>query len=119
MKRAIMILIFILAALLVGIFVLTERVPPQALTRTTLNLTEQRIYQYAAEYHRLPKALSDLPNLEKNRDSGFVDGWGRPIRYTKEGQKVTLLSLGRDSVPGGSGEDADIELTFTVSEASS
>ena len=41
----------------------------------------------------------------------FLDPWGRPYLYRRPGQagsEYDLLTFGRDGVPGGSGEDADI-----------
>jgi len=86
------------------------------MTRTTIMLTEERIRQYVARHHRLPPTLTDLPELAEDRDSSTLDGWGRPIGYAIEGEVVTLVSLGRDGLPGGDGEDCDVQTTFTVSE---
>ena len=84
-----------------------------------MDITEQRIRAYAAAHRRLPASLSDLPKLEQDRDSELADGWERPIHYRASGQTVTLLSLGKDARPGGTGQDSDIEATFTVLEAPS
>jgi len=40
-----------------------------------------------------------------------LDPWGRPYRYTAQGGKVEIVSLGADGAPGGTGEDADIRNT--------
>lgn len=37
-----------------------------------------------------------------------LDPWGRPYRYTAQGGKIEIVSLGADGAPGGEGEDADI-----------
>ena len=100
---------------LLGLTVLiVETVPSTAMTRTTLSVTEYRIREYVTDYERLPGHLSDLPPLEGSRDSRLTDAWDRPIRYTRDGSTVTLLSLGKDGRPGGSGADADVQLTFRV-----
>lgn len=42
--------------------------------------------------------------------AGLVDPWGRPYLYEHEAgaDSVAVVSLGRDGVEGGDGEDADI-----------
>jgi len=100
-------------------FLLAEMPSPGSMTRGRMYLIKFRIEDYVAEHGRLPASLSDLPPLEGNRISSIVDGWKRPIHYAVNGHSVTLLTLGRDGQPGGVGEDADIEITFTVGEASS
>lgn len=94
-------------------------ITPQSVTRTRMTMAEQRIRKYVAAHRRLPKRLSDLPPLESDRDGSLADGWGRQIQYTKEGQTVTLLSLGKDGHPGGIGDDVDIRVTFAVASRSS
>lgn len=119
MSKLLWIVLFLaVTVLLVGVF-LAEKVPPKALTRTSLILTERRIRTYADEHHRLPGSLSDLPSPERDRDNSLLDGWGRPIRYTCQGHTATLLSLGRDGRAGGLGQDADIETRFAVPVAAS
>ena len=85
--------------------------PPDLDTRNVLAGLKRRICDYVATNHRFPNGLSDLPQL-----NNFSDGWGRQIQYTREGRTVTLLSLGADGRPGGSNQDADITIVFTVPE---
>jgi hypothetical protein len=41
------------------------------------------------------------------------DGWGRELHWVSDGKtRVTVRSLGRDGKPGGTGEDADLEILF-------
>jgi general secretion pathway protein G len=48
------------------------------------------------------------PYLKKAE--GLVDPWGNPYQYRVPGEATPfeLISLGRDNVPGGDGEDNDI-----------
>ncbi len=48
------------------------------------------------------------PYLKKAE--GLLDPWGRPYEYRFPGRKgqIEIFSLGRDNVPGGTGEDQDI-----------
>jgi type II secretory pathway pseudopilin PulG len=119
MRIAIAILVILSVALLAAVLTCVDKIPSNALTRGRMMTTEQRIREYVAVHHCFPTGLSDLPPLEKNRDGDLADGWGRPIQYTIEGQTVTLLSLGKDGRPGGTGQDADIQVSFTIEAASS
>ncbi|NOZ72788.1 MAG: hypothetical protein GXP38_12905 [Chloroflexi bacterium] len=107
-------LVIAAAVLIVMVLVCTENIPPKAITRTRISITKQRVCGYFAVRHRLPAKLSDLQPLKKNRDGSFMDGWGRPIQYTVKDMAVILLSLGKDGQLGGTGEDADIQVTFAV-----
>jgi Type II secretion system (T2SS), protein G len=46
-----------------------------------------------------------------------TDGWGRPILWRVEGDDIILTSYGRDGVPGGAGEDADMIGVFRTRTA--
>jgi hypothetical protein len=105
-------------ALALVVFLLIERIPPDAMTRTRIGIVEERLRRYWAKHGALPTDLSELPELRKDRDSSTLDGWGRPIGYevqrTDNGVRVLLSSLGRDGRLGGSGQDADIVAAFEV-----
>jgi len=45
-------------------------------------------------------------------DPRFYDPWGRPYLYETTDEGISLGSLGRDGVPGGSDDDADTSATF-------
>lgn len=99
-------------AVLVAIFVLfVDTVPPRSMTHTNMHMTKRRILRYATAHDSLPTALDQLPRIE-----GYVndvtDGWGRPILWRIEGNQITLISFGRDGMPGGIGEDADMAGVF-------
>lgn len=120
MSKAYWVALFIALAILamVILIALADRIPPGALTRTRMDITQQRILAYVAAHRRLPASLLELPKVQ-GRDSEISDGWGRPIRYAVNGRTVTLSSLGKDGLPGGTGENSDVDLTFAVPEASS
>lgn len=52
----------------------------------------------------------DVPVLHSRYSREPEDSWHRPIQYTLKDGKSTLQSLGKDGVPGGSGENEDIVL---------
>jgi len=45
-------------------------------------------------------------------DSHFVDPWGRPYIYILRNGRAIVGTYGRDAQEGGSGDDADVWLTF-------
>jgi hypothetical protein len=49
----------------------------------------------------------------------IFDPWGRPYFYQPGALDVTFGSLGRDGVPGGMDEDADVTATFRLATPSS
>ncbi len=63
-------------------------------TPGSLMLTKDRIRMYAAQNHKLPAALSDLPPVAGAETP--LDGWGRPFVYEPQADgSVILRSLGK------------------------
>jgi hypothetical protein len=82
------------------------------MTITAMVVGEERIFDFIHQHQTLPKNLSELPQTDGKID-GTKDGWGRPILYIiGKNDAVTLMSLGSDGKPGGSGEAADIIESF-------
>jgi hypothetical protein len=60
----------------------------------------------------VPPDLTSLP-LATDYTNDVVDGWGQPIQLSVVDNKyIVLRSLGADRIPGGAGEDADMEGRF-------
>jgi hypothetical protein len=73
---------------------LTDRIPPEALTRTRMSGIETRMRSYIASHGRPPSKLSELPQ-RPNYDDSVVDAWGQPIQYDRNADgSVTLISRG-------------------------
>jgi len=109
----------IIFTLTLGLFVAgcIDRIPPTSLTETRMFVTKRRILQYAQAHDQLPPDLSSLPQMA-GYDMSLKDGWGRTLSYqTNSAGTVTLESLGRDGVLGGSGEDADIIRSFPIRDS--
>lgn len=102
----------LLLTTIAGCVSLATVIPPTDHTRTHLAVNKQRLQDYWADHGKLPAQLTDMPT-QPNRDGSIDDGWGRPIVYRQlPDNKAVLCSFGRDGVPGGTGEDADLEETF-------
>jgi len=95
-----------------GAMLLVDRVPPRPQTTATMQGLKRRILRFAHSNGRLPKTLGELPATE-DLANNTQDGWGHPIilSVAPDGT-VTLTSYGKDGVPGGMGDDADIIGTF-------
>jgi hypothetical protein len=109
----------IIFTLSLGLFVAgcIDRIPPTSLTETRMLVTKRRILQYAHTHDQLPSDLSSLPPMP-GYDTSVTDGWGRSLSYqTNTTGIVTLESLGRDGILGGSGADADIIHSFPIRDA--
>jgi len=109
----------IIFTLALGCFVVgcIDRVPPKALTETRMFVTKRRILQYAHTHDQLPPDLASLPPMP-GYDTSITDGWGRTFIYqTNTTGIVTLESLGRDGIVGGSGADADIIHAFPTRDS--
>jgi Type II secretion system (T2SS), protein G len=83
----------------------------QVLTRLRESIERHR--QFTG---RLPPSLTELDVVKKKEGMSVDDGgqpvdrWHNPLQYRVEGDRYTLLSLGADGEPGGSGVDADIDI---------
>lgn len=67
---------------------------------------------YAQAHKAVPSSLDVLPKRE-----GYVnrttDSWNRPLQYhIADDGMLTLTSYGADGKPGGTGEDADISVSY-------
>jgi hypothetical protein len=45
-----------------------------------------------------------------------VDGWGRQIGLSVDGDVITLTSLGADGKPGGTGDNRDFVCSIRVAD---
>jgi hypothetical protein len=95
-------------------FLLVDTVSKETATRSTMWVVKRRILLYAHENNHLPHSLAEIPMLPRHNNS-IKDAWGRPLGYQINDDKtVTLISLGRDGLPGRVGENADIVLSFAI-----
>ena len=91
---------------------LVTTISPRDMTLTAIGETHVRMHLYLQEHRQCPETLSQLPQREgyMNRTT---DGWDRPLIYSVDDDGViTLSSLGRDGVAGGTDDDRDITRRF-------
>lgn len=76
------------------------------------------ISQYRMNNNKIPEQLEDLAQPDPNNfnDSYMeeipLDPWGNPYEYKKlSSSKFEIISLGADGMPGGEGEDEDLNST--------
>jgi Type II secretion system (T2SS), protein G len=108
--------ILALAVFSLAVLLLTQIhvIPPAAITKTRMQGIQNRIISTSGKQGELPKSLDNLPAWE-DYDNGIMDGWGNRIIYeVTNGKSVRLTSLGRDGVAGGTGDDADVVVTFEI-----
>jgi hypothetical protein len=67
--------------------------------------------RYRSEHGSYPDA-SIWHRYAERADPRFYDPWGRPYLYETTDEGISLRSLGRDGIPGGSDDDADSSATF-------
>ena len=92
-----------------------------AATRTTAEANVKTLADacdsYAIENNgRYPESLEQLVQPDEsgntflNRETVPTDPWGNPFVYEPPsgGRKLNITSYGKDGVPGGEGDDADI-----------
>ena len=115
MKKTTKALLGALASVILIAVVLSSLVcviTPVEMTNTAIVESFVRMRMYLAEHHQFPASLDELPRRDgyANRTT---DWWRRPLIYKAEQDNfITLLSLGKDGEPGGTGEDADIQRTY-------
>jgi hypothetical protein len=114
-KLGLILVVLLLAATVVLPLLFLGQVPPRRLTSERMAFDRFRILDYAHLHGQLPPDLEALPRLELKPewDHYFEDGWHRKLMYEVDPSgTVTLKSLGKDGLPGGSGENADIVFRF-------
>lgn len=82
----------------------------RAQAETDLKVLEERILVWRRAHGELPHSLTQVRlSTDANREWP-TDPWGRPYVFEQgPGRHGFLIrSLGRDGVPGGEGEDADL-----------
>jgi hypothetical protein len=70
---------------------------------------------FADRYRRDHSAYANKATWKRfadRADRRFFDPWGRPYRYEPSTNDVTIGTLGRDGIEGGSDEDADFSAHF-------
>lgn len=102
----------------VFIWVMTDAALPSsaAMTKLRMERIRQVFNAYAARTGAAPASLAEL-KAEDGKPLVIEDYWGRPIqlmRSESDSQKWLLLSLGADGQPGGSGENRDLQLEWTI-----
>ncbi len=115
--KRLMIIAGVLVALIAVIFIfLVETIPPRSLTSGAMHMTKRRILRYAHTHDSLPSSLDQLPTID-GYSNRTVDGWGREIQMNVEAHQITFLSLGKDGIEGGTGDNADMVGIFAVKDA--
>ena len=104
------------AVLCLAVF-LADVIPPRNLTRTRIGTLKRKILLFVSEFHRLPAGLAELPRpVDYNNKT--TDGWGNQIYHSYDTNGiVTLRSFGSDGRPGGTGDAADIQISFPTKGA--
>jgi hypothetical protein len=115
MKRIIIVGSLFVASIFVLPAFFHGTVPPANVTRQRMAFDRVRILEYVHIHGQLPRDLAALPRLplRPEADHYLEDAWHRRLIYEVEPSgTVTLKSLGKDGVPAGSGDDADIIFKF-------
>lgn len=87
-------------------------ITPVESTNSAIIESFARVQLYAKANRVAPPSLDALPK-RKGYANQITDGWHRPLHYRLASDGViTLTSLGKDGKPGGTGEDADISVSY-------
>jgi general secretion pathway protein G len=94
-------------AVLVGAFTRSRAAHSERIHQD-LGVLEDALARYRADGNTLPEE-ADLEALlvPKYLPSLPLDPWGRPYRYTSNGETVFLATFGRSDDRGGNGEEQD------------
>ena len=90
-----------------------DLITPKEQTMSAITETSVRTGIYLEKRGSLPQNIDQLL-----RRDGYLnrttDGWGNPLIYLVDGDRLTIKSLGKDGISGGVGEDADVERRYYV-----
>ena len=75
-----------------------------------------QVNAFHSKSNRWPANLEEVIKFAHLGTNYLVDGWGRALVYVpadyRSGKQGTVTSYGRDGVPGGDGDDADVDGVF-------
>lgn len=115
MKHSNKLLIVILMSIIfLGYYLLkiTDPYTPYKKTITAIGETFTRISIYAETTHKIPYSFDVLP-IRNGYSNRIIDAWGRTLLLKIENDNImSLVSYGKDGVPGGDGDDADIIISY-------
>ncbi|MBL8769513.1 MAG: type II secretion system major pseudopilin GspG [Planctomycetes bacterium] len=86
--------------------------------KSDIKAIKEAITSYRTVHNVLPDSLDQLTQPDpKNFNETYIeegnelsDPWGNPYVYQRESNsKYTIICYGADGIPGGEGEDADID----------
>jgi hypothetical protein len=76
-----------------------------------VNALQQAVDSHVKSARRIPARLTDVPEINDDlarRPGYLIDSWNHPYQLVKRNRAPTVISYGRDGLPGGEGLDADI-----------
>jgi len=95
-------------------WIFTMTVPAGMVPKLLLRMRELDESPVEFTTRRLAKLQGQLSGLETQKDLaalGLIDGWGRPLIASRNAKgNLTIESLGRDGLAGGTGNDADLKI---------
>ena len=118
LKISLIVILSLLAlSVIINFIVPRSKITPTQVTRHRMDFLRGRILEYARTQGELPADLSALARLPVKPEYEHwrkpEDCWRRKIIYEVDASgRITLKSFGKDGVPGGSGRNADIVLSF-------
>jgi len=101
--------------LVAGIFVYAPTTSSTAILRDRVRSEATTLDRLVEQFRSVHGRSPDPDEFREALDGAHLsifDPWGRPYFYQPGPMDVTFGSLGRDGLPGGQEEDADITATF-------
>jgi len=102
-----------------GVWAIVDRLPTPEIElgvlRTRIASEEKNLGDFSDQYRARHGTYPDQAAWQHNADRAdpiFFDPWGRRYRYDSTAGEVTISTLGRDGIAGGSGDDADVTERF-------
>lgn len=80
--------------------------------RADLSWLHQFVEEYRMKKDALPDSLFQLSELKSRITKTPVDPWAHAYQYEVSGESFRIYSLGADGLPGGTGQDSDIEFNL-------
>jgi hypothetical protein len=119
LRRQLAITVVIALGIVLTLPLLVDRMPPRSKTETNMVILKRAILDFTHRHGRMPRDLAELSSSSEAWDPRWTfDAYGNQIRYQSEANsEVSLLSLGKDGQPGGTGDDEDVIHSFKLKVA--